>query len=131
MKGEVQKLVIVITGLESKEVLERWAFEVHAETPAQAGSVTSSKPVKEIMAEIQAIIRQITASVSFLPLLEEQCTFDLLVYTDKNSEVPAMWEESDPRFIQDPTQVRLRSFTTKIHRVDTMVTYKNPEGDSV
>lgn len=66
------------------------------------------------MSEIQAIIRQITASVSFLPLLEEQCTFDLLVYTDKDSEVPALWEESDPRFIKDSTEVRLRSFTTKV-----------------
>ncbi|KAJ0405747.1 hypothetical protein ATCC90586_007690 [Pythium insidiosum] len=36
-KGEVQKLVIVITGLESKEVLERWAFEVHAEAPVTTG----------------------------------------------------------------------------------------------
>lgn len=66
------------------------------------------------MSEIQAIIRQITASVSFLPLLEEQCAFDLLVYTDKNSEVPAMWEESDPRFIKDSAEVRLRSFSTKV-----------------
>lgn len=27
-KGQVQKFVVVITGLESKEVLERWAFNV-------------------------------------------------------------------------------------------------------
>jgi mitotic spindle assembly checkpoint protein MAD2 len=66
------------------------------------------------MSEIQAIIRQITASVSFLPLLEEQCAFDLLVYTDKNSEVPALWEESDPRYIKDSAEVRLRSFSTKV-----------------
>lgn len=72
------------------------------------------KPKKEVMSEIQAILRQITASVSFLPLLEEQCAFDLLVYTDKNSEVPALWEESDPRFIKDSTEVRLRSFSTKV-----------------
>lgn len=81
------------------------------------------------MSEIQAIIRQITASVSFLPILEEQCAFDLLVYTDKNSEVPALWEESDPRYIKDSTEVRLRSFTTKVHKVDAMVAYKNPEAD--
>jgi mitotic spindle assembly checkpoint protein MAD2 len=136
MKGEVQKLVIVVTGLESKEVLERWAFEVHAEQPKTGEYVSlvhfvfgvgvmrlnfpihcrpaPTKPMKEITSEIQAIIRQITASVSFLPLLDEQCTFDLLVYTDKNSEVPALWEESDPRFIKDPTEVRLRSFSTKV-----------------
>ena len=31
------------------------------------------KPEKEIMAEIQAIVRQITASVTFLPLLNDPC----------------------------------------------------------
>ncbi|KAG7379943.1 MAD2 mitotic arrest deficient-like 1 [Phytophthora pseudosyringae] len=127
LKGEVQKLVLVITGIETQEVLERWAFEVHAENGT--GESGASKPKKEIMSEIQAIIRQITASVSFLPLLEEQCAFDLLVYTDKNSEVPALWEESDPRYIKDSAEVRLRSFSTKVHKVDAMVAYKNPESD--
>ncbi|UIZ27722.1 hypothetical protein KXD40_005750 [Peronospora effusa] len=128
IKGEVQKLVLVITGIETQEVLERWAFEVHSENGTD-DSATSSKSKKEIMAEIQAIIRQITASVSFLPLLEEQCAFDLLVYTDKNSEVPALWEESDPRYIKDSAEVRLRSFSTKVHKVDAMVAYRNPEAD--
>jgi hypothetical protein len=43
----------------------------------------------------QAIIRQITASVTFLPLLDEPCTFDLLIYTDRAAEVgirnPRSW----------------------------------------
>ncbi|CAN0508967.1 unnamed protein product, partial [Scytosiphon promiscuus] len=30
---------------------------------------------------IQNVIRQITSSVTFLPLLDEPCSFDLLVYT--------------------------------------------------
>ena len=44
-----------------------------------------------VMQEVQAIIRQITASVTFLPLLQETCTIDLLAYTDKNSAVPQEW----------------------------------------
>ena len=32
------------------------------------------RPKKEVVAEIQAIIRQITASVTFLPLLQDRCT---------------------------------------------------------
>ena len=42
--------------------------------------ITSTKTQKEITQEIQAIQRQITASVTFLPLLNEPCSFDLLVY---------------------------------------------------
>jgi hypothetical protein len=34
---------------------------------------------------------QITASVTFLPLLSDPCTFDLLVYTDTSSDVPLEW----------------------------------------
>jgi hypothetical protein len=66
------------------------------------------------MSEIQAIIRQITASVTFLPMLEQACSFDLLVYTEKDALVPILWEESDPRYISNSTDVRLRSFTTKV-----------------
>ncbi|CAK4074346.1 unnamed protein product [Aphanomyces euteiches] len=79
------------------------------------------------MSEIQAIMRQITASVSFLPLLNDPCTFDLLVYTDKDVLVPQTWEESDPRFVNNSVQVRLRSFSTKVHKVDAMVAYKDPD----
>ena len=50
-----------------------------------------AKSEKEIMGEIQAIIRQITASVTFLPMLEDKCTFDLLVYTKADSDVPQQW----------------------------------------
>ena len=73
-----------------------------------------------------AIIRQITASVTFLPILDEPCAFDLLVYTSADAAVPKTWEDSDPRYI-NPDQcesVRLRSFTTSVHKVDTCVMYK-------
>ncbi|RHY33205.1 hypothetical protein DYB32_003124 [Aphanomyces invadans] len=103
------------------------------------------KPVKDIVNEIQAIMRQITASVSFLPLHNDPCTFDLLVYTDKDVHVPQTWEESDPRLVENSVEVRLRSFTTKVfsptrttsfdmglirgqvHKVDAMVAYKDPD----
>jgi hypothetical protein len=95
------------------------------------------------MGEIQAIIRQICASVTFLPLLEAPCSFDLLVYTDNKVTTPLAWEESDPKYIANSQVVRLRSFSTKvcasraagcflvltqtkiyqIHQVDTMVAY--------
>jgi hypothetical protein len=75
------------------------------------------KSHKDIQGEIQAIIRQVTASVTFLPLLEEPCSFDLLVYADAAAAVPLAWEESDPRYIAKSAEVRLRSFTTTIHKV--------------
>ena len=105
MSGGLQKLVLVVTAVGSKEPLERWVFDVVQEAEVgKDGTVlndttTKEKSEKEITAEISAIIRQVTASVTFLPLLEEPCTFDLLAYTDADSEVPQTWEESDARNI--------------------------------
>ena len=39
---------------------------------------------------------QITASVTFLPLLNDRCSFDLLVYTDVQSAVPMEWSAHPP-----------------------------------
>lgn len=75
---------------------------------------TSTKTQKEITQEIQAVVRQITASVTFLPLLNEPCYFDLLVYADQNATVPISWEDSDPCYIVCAEDVRLRSFDTKV-----------------
>jgi mitotic spindle assembly checkpoint protein MAD2 len=121
MNGSVQKLVLVVKGVETGDTLERWVFDCEASGGAEA---TSTKPVKEITNEIQAIIRQITASVTFLPLLSEPCSFDLLVYADEAASVPVLWEDSDPCFIANAEEVRLRSFTTKIHKVDLMVSFR-------
>ena len=122
--GLVQKLVLVVCGSDTGETLERWVFDVACDKGAVGADGKSSKSEKEVMAEIQAIIRQITASVTFLPLLDEPCSFDLLVYTDDDAAVPRTWEESDPRYISNSDEVKLRSFTTKIHRVDASVSYK-------
>jgi len=123
-QGTVQKLVIVVAGQDSGETLERWVFDVQADKAAVAEGKPADKSEKEVMSEIQAIMRQITASVTFLPLLDEACSFDLLVYTDNDVQVPRAWEESDPRYITNSDEVRLRSFTTKVHKVDASVTYR-------
>ena len=99
-------------------------IQVWRRAPLADQTNCTEKPEKEVMSEIQAIIRQITASVTFLPLLSDPCAFDLLVYTKKDTSVPGEWEDSDPRYILNSESVKLRSFTTKVHKVDTMVSYK-------
>ena len=196
LDGDVQRLVVVVTGVDSGETLERWQFNVTVEDKNGVGSSTGAdenaatknikrptksqtkmgKSLKEIHNEIQAIVRQITASVSttsqilrffhngiylygfglyysaeyaisstifflfdalfhlvsvfqvtFLPLLNEPCSFDLLVYTNKAAIVPKKWEDSDPQYIMNSQEVKLRSFTTSVHKVDSLVTYKEAD----
>jgi mitotic spindle assembly checkpoint protein MAD2 len=78
--GDVQRLVVVVSGIDSGETLERWQFNVSVEDGKNGAVVGNDenvshnvvvseakrggKTVKEVHDEIQAIIRQITASVS-------------------------------------------------------------------
>lgn len=82
------------------------------------------KTETEIQAEIAAIFRQITASVTFLPQLNGDCTFNVLVYADADSEVPVEWGDSDAKEIENGEKVQLRGFSTANHRVDTLVSYR-------
>lgn len=163
LEGDVQRLVVVVTGVDSGEVLERWQFNVSVDDTESSvvkkkkknyssndenilqshnimqqgnnssSSMANNKPPKskktlaEIQAEIRGIIKQITASVTFLPMLDEPCAFDLLVYTNKTAVVPKKWEDSDPCYILNSQEVKLRSFTTSFHKVESMVTYKEKD----
>jgi mitotic spindle assembly checkpoint protein MAD2 len=149
-EGDVQRLVLVVAGVDSGETLERWTFNVSvddtandtvtavdgsgdenstnsANNNAQATTKKKSKTIAEINSEIAAIIRQITASVTFLPLLTEPCTFDLLIYTSQAAAVPTKWIDSDPQYIMNSSEVKLRSFTTSVHKVDSMVAYREKD----
>jgi len=120
----IKRLVLVILSKESREVMERWQFDIQIQKNPGSDSI-SKKSENEIQSEIQAILRQLTASISFLPILEEQCTFNVLAYTDKNAEVPQTWIDSDPKYIKfNQEQVKLRSFSTPYHSVDAMVSYR-------
>jgi mitotic spindle assembly checkpoint protein MAD2 len=90
----------------------------------EANEPVHEKTEAQIQEEIQAIFRQITASVTFLPVLDGNCTFNVLVYADADSDVPIEWGDSDSKEIKNGEKVQLRSFSTSNHRVDTMVSYR-------
>lgn len=62
--------------------------------------------------------------MTFLPQLQGDCTFNVLVYADADSEVPMEWGDSDAKEIKDAEKVQLRSFSTSSHKVDTLVSYR-------
>ena len=81
---------MVLASVETKETLERWEFDVQYETEDNKENESGNKhrektdkDEKKIKQEIREVIRQITASVTFLPLLDCICSFDVLIYTHK------------------------------------------------
>ncbi|MCJ1449052.1 MAG: Mitotic spindle checkpoint component mad2 [Stictis urceolatum] len=142
--GKISKLVVVITSKETGEHVERWQFDVqlfhksskkspplkkatdkeNSALESESSVPPPEKTEKEIQDEIQSLFRQITASVTFLPQLDGNCTFNVLVYADADSEVPVEWGDSDAKEIKDGEKVQLRSFSTSNHKIDTMVSYR-------
>ncbi|KAI1630945.1 DNA-binding protein [Biscogniauxia mediterranea] len=97
------------------------------ENAAASTATTTSETPKteaEIQSEIAALFRQITASVTFLPQLAGDCTFNVLVYADADSDVPVEWGDSDAKEIVNGERVQLRGFSTSNHRVETLVSYR-------
>ncbi|KAF7732748.1 Mitotic spindle checkpoint component mad2 [Apophysomyces ossiformis] len=79
----------------------------------------------EIALQIRAVMRQITGSVTFLPTLEGDLTFKVLVYADHDVEVPPTWGDSAPALIKGGGElVRLRSFTTASHQIEPIINYR-------
>ncbi|WVQ94761.1 hypothetical protein IAU59_001842 [Kwoniella sp. CBS 9459] len=139
LSSSINRLVLAIKSIESGETLERWQFDIHTEDQANAnpslpgGPTTTSKKKKEktekeVQGEIREIMKQITSSVTFLPILEEECTFTLLAYTNDSPDVaiPSTWDDADPHLIDrgHVEQVRLRSFSTNVHSLEAMVAYR-------
>lgn len=111
----------------NEESKKRGSSSGDKENSAPEAATQVEKSETEIQAEIQALFRQITASVSFLPMLDGNCTFNVLVYADADSEVPLEWGDSDAKEVKNAEKVMLRSFSTNSHRIDTVVSYRLAE----
>lgn len=144
LQGKLSRLVLVIQRKDTGETIERWEFDVTIEQEPttrgdQKNELTSSskdlpaapkaKSLIEIQTEIQQIIRQIIATVSFLPIPESARTFKVLAYTDRvGQDETSEWKDSEAFDITEGAErVKLKSFSTAVHRVDTAVDYKMGE----
>lgn len=121
----VNKISLVITNVKSLEIMERWDFIVEYEGNSNEEGQVSNKPIKQIRQEIGDVIRQITSTITFLPLLDCLCSFDIQIHTKNDVKVPDNWADTEPANIKNAQCVKLRQFSTNIHKMESMVTYKN------
>ena len=63
----IREVALVIKSQGSGQVLERWQFKI-----ARRSNCTQEKKPSETEAEIRALMKQISASVTFMPLHEEK-----------------------------------------------------------
>ncbi|KLO13976.1 spindle assembly checkpoint protein [Schizopora paradoxa] len=128
LTGGVTQLVLAIIAKDSRSTLERWVFDIHLQTSTEETETPApSKPESQIQAEIRDILKQIVSTVTFLPTMDEPTVFNILAYTSESADVPAdEWVDTDPLAIEasKSQQVKLRSFSTDVHRVEAMVAYR-------
>ncbi|CEQ41491.1 SPOSA6832_03207, partial [Sporobolomyces salmonicolor] len=98
LAGKLDSLALIIMNRDTREVVERWQFDIHVEEPPPSEGATAAggegkenegtglspaaaplkskgeKTPEQVQKDIQDIMRQITSSVTFLPSLEEKCT---------------------------------------------------------
>lgn len=125
--GIISKLVIVIISKETGQVVERWRFDLDGSVGQPSSEVQAeAKANQQIQKEIQSIIRQITASVTFLPELQGDQTFNVLVYANPHCKAPEDWKDSGAKELEGGSieNVKFRSFSTDQHSVSTYVTYR-------
>ncbi|KZT72805.1 spindle assembly checkpoint protein [Daedalea quercina L-15889] len=128
LTGSVTQLVLAIISKDSRTTLERWVFDINlVEQPTDTTEPAPVKPEADIQAEIRNILKQIVSTVTFLPVIDEPTVFNILTYTTESADVPAdEWVDTDPLAIEasKSQQVKLRSFSTDVHRIEAMVAYR-------
>ena len=151
LTGSVTQLVLAIISKDTRTPLERWVFDIFLVDPAPEGSEArydyylsaiaeralkfmmnsrQTKPESEIQSEIRAILKQIISMVTYLPVIHEPTVFNILAYTSESADVPAgEWVDTDPLAIEasKSQQVKMRSFSTDVHRIEAMVAYRYDE----
>ncbi|KAI0348542.1 mitotic spindle checkpoint protein MAD2 [Trametopsis cervina] len=128
LTGSITQIVLAIISKNSRVTMERWVFDINlVEQPANASAPAPVKPESEIQAEIRNILKQIVSTVTFLPVIDEPTVFNILAYTSESADIPAdEWVDTDPLAIEasKSQQVKLRSFSTDVHRIEAMVAYR-------
>ena len=79
-EGKIKKLVLALCDVNSKEPLECWEFRIiHEKTASGEVKQEGTKQLKDIQQEIRNVLRQITACVTFLPLLDTLCKYYIIL----------------------------------------------------
>lgn len=126
---KVSKLSLIIINVANKEVLECWDFNVQYEDgdvalSKEKNETVGSKDLKKIQQEIRDVMLQVAATISYLPFLDCRCSFDVLVHAKTDCDIPDKWAEAKPVEIANAQNVQLKTFSTSLHKMETVVSYK-------
>lgn len=118
----VRTVYLDVINPESNETIERWDFEVETENNGNLCPKTRTSH-KRIQQEIASVMRQILSTVSCLPKLHGCYSFDISVLFADGC-TPEGWHPPKYLPIKNAEELKLQSFSTGVHQVNTAVNYK-------
>lgn len=131
--GKISWLTLLILSKETNQISEKWMFHIDVTTDIEQPVVLRvpiAEDITQTQKEIQAIIRQITSSITFLPHFDELQTFRILVHTSSDIEPSKDWDDAKPFKDMESSNsesVGFNKFTADNYGVSTFVTYKTLE----
>ncbi|XP_063223169.1 mitotic spindle assembly checkpoint protein MAD2A-like [Bacillus rossius redtenbacheri] len=124
-KKKVEVVDINFISEETLETVESWSLTIkYINRPDDD---KQQKPLSKIRAEIANVFRQIIATVSYIPHLEQPVTFNITAGT-LLTKVPSKWEETVMRKSANLEHFPLRDISTNYHEVKISVAH-SPTGD--
>jgi mitotic spindle assembly checkpoint protein MAD2 len=129
--------VLAIKSIETDETLERWQFDIHTEDgPTTAGAIPGApkptrkpnKTEKEVQGEIRDIMKQITSTVTFLPILDDECEWGIRKGVRERSVVSPSYVNWAASPLREPPGHRGREELTA--GTFTILAYTNDSEDS-
>ncbi|XP_059618839.1 uncharacterized protein LOC132263203 [Phlebotomus argentipes] len=116
---------LLIEDAKTKKKLERWDFAMN-DNPANR----ELKSVKRIHIEMSQVMRQIMASVTILPVLEDECTFHMTVLCIPGTVFPPGWTTTIDDSISNAEDIQFRSIETGFHAVAGSVHFSKPSNSN-
>lgn len=128
VSSDIEAIDLDIISKDTGHTVEVWNFYIDKDKSSQ-GKLSYSDLSNKSRPQIQAIIRQISASVAFLPELGSGYTFNILVYSNSDTKVPNDWRESSQKKVEGRKveKVRFKNLSIDKCNVSTTVTYKIDE----
>lgn len=134
-QGSVRKVFLNLKGKRTEETIERWNFKINSRVGVKRLGVKrygsdkfhfTRKQMKLVQMEIGDVLRQILASVSILPRLNEEVHSSIGFYLNGSMQLPKNFRLTDSNdVIRNVRKIRFRSFATDWHQVKTTVHYKS------
>ena len=120
-KGQVQRMVLVINSVFTKEVLEMWTFDIH---PDNAKTAASKDKMEN---EMRRLLKQINDNwVRFPPPKTKAYSWNMEVFRKKDREDLEAWSNPAPWIINNYATCSFDNFdlSTGVHTVKPAIAYK-------